>query len=81
MRVQFSRWGNSLALRIPAVALADIGASEGMAADLVIEGGKLVVTPIATPPRYSFDELLAGITRDNQHDEFLEGPPAGNEIW
>ena len=81
MRVQFSRWGNSLALRIPAVALADIGASEGMTADLVIEGGKLVVTPVATPPRYSFDDLLAGITRDNQHDELLDGPPAGNEIW
>ena len=81
MRVQFSRWGNSLALRIPAVVLADIGASEGMAADLVIEGGKLVVTPVATPPRYSFDDLLAGITRDNQHDELLDGPPAGNEIW
>ncbi|HEX8416115.1 MAG TPA: hypothetical protein VF641_00785, partial [Methylobacterium sp.] len=68
-------------IRIPAVALADIGASEGMAADLVIEGGKLVVTPVATPPRYSFDDLLAGITRDNQHDELLDGPPAGNEIW
>lgn len=81
MRVQFCRWGNSIALRIPAVALADIGATEGMAADLVIEGGRLLVTPIATPPRYSFDELLAGITRDNQHDGLFEGPPAGDEIW
>lgn len=81
MRVQFSRWGNSLALRIPAVALADIGAIEGMAADLVIEGGKLVVTPIPTAPRYTFDALLAGITRDNQHDGLFEGPPAGDEIW
>jgi antitoxin component of MazEF toxin-antitoxin module len=81
MRVQFSRWGNSLALRIPAVALVDIGASEGMAADLTVEKGKLVVTPIAAPPHYSFDELLAGITQDDQHDELFEGPPAGNEIW
>lgn len=80
MRVQFSRWGNSLALRIPAVALADLGAREGTAAELVIQGGKLVVTPIATPSRYSFDELLAGITQDNQHDGYFEGPPTGDEI-
>ena len=81
MRVQFSRWGNSLALRIPAVVLADIGATEGMAADLVIEEGRLVVTPITALPRYSFDELLAAITRDNQHDGLFEDPPAGDEIW
>jgi antitoxin MazE len=81
MRVQFARWGNSLALRIPAVALADLGAREGMAADLVIADGKLVVTPIPASPHYTFEALLAGITQDNQHDGLFEGPPAGDEFW
>ena len=80
MIVQFSKWGNSLALRIPSHALRDVGAVEGMSAELVVEAGKLVVTPMPATPRYSFDELLAGITTDNMHEDYFDAPPVGTEI-
>lgn len=81
MIVQFSRWGNSLALRIPAQILRDIGAAEGSTAELSVEQGRIVIAPRANPPRYTFDGLLAGITKDNLHDERFGGPAVGEEIW
>ncbi|WP_200938141.1 AbrB/MazE/SpoVT family DNA-binding domain-containing protein [Methylobacterium sp. Leaf108] len=81
MFVQFSRWGNSLAIRIPAHILRDVGASEGSGAELRVEDGQIVISPRATQPRYTFEELLAGITKDNLHDEQFVGPPVGNEFW
>lgn len=81
MIVQFSKWGNSLALRIPSHVLRDVGASEGSSADLRIEQGRIVISPIATPPRYTFEELLSGITKDNLHEDGFEGPEAGSAIW
>ncbi|WP_375455842.1 AbrB/MazE/SpoVT family DNA-binding domain-containing protein [uncultured Methylobacterium sp.] len=81
MIVQFSRWGNSLALRIPAHVLRGVGATEGSSADLSVEQGRIVIAPRADPPRYTFDGLLAGITRDNLHDDQFGGPAVGEEIW
>ncbi len=81
MIVQFSKWGNSLALRIPAHAMRDIGATEGMKADLIVEDGRLVVVPIVEKRRRNLDDLLAGVTEDNLHDEIFEGPEVGSEEW
>ncbi|TXM90839.1 AbrB/MazE/SpoVT family DNA-binding domain-containing protein [Methylobacterium sp. WL30] len=79
--VQFSRWGNSLALRIPAQILRDVGAAEGSTAELSVEEGRIVIAPRAEPPRYTFDGLLAGITKENLHDDQFEGRTVGDEIW
>lgn len=81
MIVQFSRWGNSLALRIPAQVLRDVGAAEGSTAELSIEQGRIVIAPRAEPPRYTFEGLLAGITEDNLHDDQFDGRAGGDEIW
>ena len=49
--------------------------------DLTIESGKVVSTPIESPPRhYTLDELLAGITEENLHGETFAVAPVGNEI-
>lgn len=81
MRVQFSKWGNSVALRVPAAALRDLGAAVGTQADLTIDDGKLVVTPVPDTPAYSFDELLAGITEDNIHEDYFGETSFGSEAW
>ena len=81
MIVQFSKWGNSVALRIPSRILRDIGASEGSSAELRVEDGQIIISPHVTPPRYTFEELLAGITKDNLHDEHFVGPAIGTEFW
>jgi antitoxin MazE len=81
MIVQFSRWGNSVAVRIPSNVLKDVGASEGTSAELTVISGKVVLNPISSRPSYTLDELLAGITKDNLHEEIDFGPPVGSEIW
>ncbi len=84
MIVEFRKWGNSLAVRIPK-ALADVvKASDGKRAEIKVENGSLVLRPIAKParkPRYTLDELLTGMTRDNVPPEVDWGPRRGNEAW
>jgi antitoxin MazE len=84
MIVQFCRWGNSLAVRIPK-ALADIiKVSDGRRAEIKVENGALVLRPIVKPgrkPNYTLDELLSGMTRDNVPQEVDWGPERGNEAW
>jgi antitoxin MazE len=80
MVVQFAKWGNSIALRIPAAFVKDIGAAEGKCADISVRDGKLVVVPVEGPV-YDLDELLSQITDENIYEEISAGGVAvGNEF-
>jgi len=84
MKVAFQKWGNSLALRVPKVVAREIGASDGKTAEMSVRDGKLVieVTKLKRRKRrYTLDELVAGITPENRHEEIDWGPPIGNEVW
>jgi antitoxin MazE len=84
MIVQFRKWGNSLAVRIPKSVATTIRATDGKRVELTIRNGVLVLQPLAKSkrkPRYSLDELLSGMTRDNVPEEVDWGPPRGNEAW
>jgi antitoxin MazE len=84
MIVEFRKWGNSLAVRIPK-ALADvIQARDGKRAEIKVENGSLVLRPVVKParkPRYTLEKLLTGMTRDNVPQEVDWGPRRGNEAW
>lgn len=79
MLVQFARWGNSIALRIPHAFAREIHAAEGTAADLTIQDGKLVVAPLELPA-YDLADLVAGITDENRHGETATVAAVGNEF-
>ncbi len=79
MRGRVSRWGNSLAIRIPSSVRHEIQLEEGSAVELVVEGGRLLVSPIVTT--YRLNDLIAGIDDTNRHAETDWGEPAGNEAW
>jgi antitoxin MazE len=84
MKVAFQKWGNSLALRVPKAFADEIGASDGKAADMTVSNGKLVIEIARTQRRkrrYTLEQLVAGITADNRHEEINWGPPVGNEAW
>ena len=51
MLVRISKWGNSLALRIPAPFAQETGIESGTEVDLALEDGKLVITPRAAAGR------------------------------
>jgi antitoxin MazE len=84
MKVEFLKWGNSLALRVPKAFAQEIGASVGKAANMEVRDGKLVVE-IAKPKRrrrrYTLEHLVAGIKPENRHLEVEWGPRVGNEVW
>ena len=84
MKVAFQKWGNSLALRVPKAFADEIGASDGTGAEMTVSNGKLVIEIVRSQRRkrrYRLDELVAGITPDNRHEEMDWGPPIGNEVW
>ena len=58
MVVEFCRWGNSLAVRIPKAVADALKVSSGKRAEIRIENGTLVLRPILKParkPRYTLE--------------------------
>ena len=80
MRTRVQPWGNSLAVRIPAAFAMEIGLERGCPVELVLEDGRLLITPVKGA-RYRLSDLLEGVTPDNLHSEEDFGDPVGNETW
>jgi len=80
MLVKISKWGNSLALRIPVAFARETGIDSGSEVDLALEDGRLVITPPARPG-YVLADLLARVTDENVHAEVETGAPQGGEAW
>ena len=80
MRLRVQKWGNSLALRIPAAFARETGIGSGAEVDLTLDAGRLVITPSSVGP-YSLNELLDRVTEDNRHDTVETGSAQGRETW
>ena len=71
-------------MRIPKVVADALKVSNGRRAEITVENGTLVLRPLLKPtrkPRYTIEELLSGMTRENVPQEVDWGPPRGNEAW
>lgn len=79
MRVSIRKWGRSLALRIPNAVAREALLREGKVVDILIERGRIIIAPVGLLPRSSLEELVAGITEDNRHEEVYVGRPVGRE--
>ena len=77
MRSHVSKWGNSLALRLPKAFVDRLHLKEGGTVDLDVDDGRLLITP--TKPSYDLKELLSGISEEN-HPESFDVGPMGQEI-
>lgn len=75
-----SKWGNSLAVRIPQHLAKEIALTEGTEIDLLVKDGSLIVQP-QRKKRYSLEELIERITPDNLHAEIAHGTAVGQESW
>jgi antitoxin MazE len=75
------KWGNSLALRIPAPLVRQLNLTENTPVECVIMDGRLVISPVTEAPPYSLDQLLDRVTPENIHGETKVGASAGKEIW
>ena len=77
---QLSKWGNSLALRVPKAVIEEARLKEGDLLTLdVASNGSIVLR--ARRRKYELRRLVAGITPKNRHGETDWGKPIGRESW
>jgi antitoxin MazE len=75
-----SKWGNSLAVRIPLAIARQASIGEGDCVELTLDSeGGIVLRPACR--RYELSELVARITPKNRHRETDWGRPRGEESW
>jgi antitoxin MazE len=80
MKVTVKKWGNSASVRIPASVMAAAALSLDQAVDVREEAGRIVIEPIRDET-FNIDDLVAGITDENRHEEVETGTPRGREFW
>lgn len=80
MDAKIAKWGNSLAMRLPANLADELGLEPGSEVEIRRAGRELRLLPKASPKRYELSELLKGVTTDNSHPEIPSGPDVGREI-
>ena len=76
MFANVSKWGNSLGVRIPSSIAEQLGISEGVPIELIVEDDHLLIHKV-----YRLESLLAQITPENIHSEIDAGSSVGGEIW
>lgn len=79
MKIRVQRWGNSLAVRIPKAFAQEVGLVDGSPVELAVVGNHLVVEPSRLS--LQLEDLLAGVTEENIHQEVNTGGSVGNEAW
>ena len=72
-----SRWGTSLAIRIPKPIAEQWGVQEGSVIEIEPKGDEVVLRK----KKYDLAEMLAQVTPQNLHAEEDWGPAQGREEW
>lgn len=77
MRAALSKWGNSLAVRIPKSLADSAQLREGEPVEIKsLRSGEILIRR-----RKTLDQLVKAITPENRHAATDWGPPVGKEIW
>jgi antitoxin MazE len=76
------RWGNSLAVRIPASLAAKLALAEGQEVEVEVEDGLLTVRPHTAIPRFSRERYLQQLRESKLEQQALIdfGQPQGSEV-
>ncbi len=73
------RWGNSLAVRIPAVLAGQLDVKDGAQVELTVRNGELVVRPVKAE-KLSLRDLLKNCKPSQLHGETDFGEDVGREV-
>jgi antitoxin MazE len=75
-----AKWGNASAIRIPKSIMQKANLHQGDEVEFEVESpGVIIVRAARIQP--SLQDLVAGITPQNRHDETEWGKPRGSEVW
>ncbi|MBI5138256.1 MAG: AbrB/MazE/SpoVT family DNA-binding domain-containing protein [Candidatus Vogelbacteria bacterium] len=80
MITKVQKWGNSLGIRLPKSLADKYGITPGSVVVLTQEEHKIAMMPVHKST-FTLKELIAGITKENRHDEVDWGIPFGKEVW
>lgn len=80
METKISRWGNSLAVRIPSVLVQDANLRDGLEMEIETRKEKIILSPKKSKS-YSLEGLLSKVTLANIHEEIDSGDSIGKEEW
>jgi antitoxin MazE len=80
VQTKIAKWGNSLGVRIPKALADETAVGEGSRVEILARDGELVLRPLRRPS-FTLEELLAGVRKENLHEEVDTGSPEGREIW
>jgi antitoxin MazE len=78
-KAKVSKWGSSLAIRIPQEIARQARISEGDCLALALQDGAIVLR--SNRPHYEPLELVSRTTLKNRHSETDWGAPLGKESW
>ena len=73
------KWGNSLAVRIPAALAEELNVAAGTPVEIRSTDGSIVVTPKGRP-KYRLRDLLKNCRPHQLHGETDFGPDVGREV-
>jgi antitoxin MazE len=76
-KAQMSKWGNSLAIRIPKAVAEKARIKEGDSVEIKADRGRIELRRAERIP--TLEELVAQITPENRHGEIDWGPDVGRE--
>ncbi len=77
MYAAVSKWGNSLAVRLPKTITEDAKLQEGTEITIMIERDMVVMRK--AKPRYTLAELVEQTKPEHRHGELDKGGPVGRE--
>lgn len=81
MIVKAKKWGDDLAIRIPARLVKMMNLNDGDVVEMTVENNQIVIrSASSTRPTDTLEELIAGITPENLHHEWNTGEAVGLEI-
>lgn len=83
MQVRISRWGNSLAIRLPKAVADNLDLAEGQSVTLDIEDGSVRLTPVGQRKYPTLAEMVSEMKRlgpENEPETVDWGPDVGAEI-
>ena len=80
MKAKVSKWGNSLAIRLPKAVAAILQVHQGQAVDLTIEGNAVVMR--ASQQSYTIEELVAEMDPQVEPEPLddVSAPAVGQEL-
>ena len=77
LKTRVSKWGSSLAVRIPKAIAEEWGVQEGTQIELTRDNNGINLRK----PKYDLDEMIASIDPDNLPPYLWDDQPRGKEVW